>query len=190
MQVLRAEINLSLHQDLDLLCSNYSIRVRRNDLKVLSRKQITSHETLFHRLKNKDTSFADEDSEEDEEDDGIMKTYNKNKKKLGFHHINILHLDAFKREEYILSIKTFEVGGKKYLNSLALAATDGKIIHDFYAIVPADFYSPIPPDYSLLCEICYDPSAIRQKLVLHCTDECPGHDQCNICPGRVDHGIF
>ena len=173
MQVLRTEINLSLHQDLDLLCSNYSIRVRRNDLKVLSRKQITSHETLFHRLKNKDTSFADEDSEEDEEDDGIMKTYNKNKKKLGFHHINILHLDAFKREEYILSIKTFEVGGKKYLNSLALAATDGKIIHDFYAIVPADFYSPIPPDYSLLCEICYLSRCVGKESCFYQKSLCP-----------------
>ena len=186
-EVLRDELNLSLHSDVGLLCCNYSIKLyQKSDLKGLSRKQIVAEKTLFKRLrKHKDSNGESEKDDEDEEDssedeDEIMKSYNSFKEKNQVHHINLLQLEDNLR--YILSIKTFEVGGKRYLHSLSLGTIQGKILLNFEAIIPAGFYNKIPDGlYGRYCRICHD----TRKPTLHAAEDCPSSEPCTIHPPEV-----
>ena len=179
-ELLRCDLNMSIYEDVRYLCTNYSLKVVKTDLKVLSRKQIVAEKTLFRKLRK----MEDDDEDESSDDDGeIMKTYTKIRHKKSSHHMNQLVVSD--KDEFIFSVKTFEVGGRRYLHSLALGRMNGPVILNFPAIVPSDFYNKIPGNHDACCKICMPIGVRAKKPVLHVTDDCPGHDTCTIHPPHV-----
>ena len=181
-EILSCELNLSVYDDVRLLCTNYSMKIVKTDLKLLSRKQILAEKILF-RLLRKDRKHNEADGEEDDDEDTIMKDYSKFRNKVNYHNIQQLDFPNSNRDEFILSIKTFEVGGAKHLHALSLGTLKGVICFSYEAIVPARFYRSIPEDGRRLCHICPDPRV--RKPVLHTSDECPTHEACTIHPPGV-----
>ena len=178
-EILSSELNLSVYEDVRLLCTNYSMKIVKTDLKLLSRKQIVAEKILFRLLRNSSKDNEGDDEEDDDEGE-IMKDYSKFRNKVNYHHIHQLDFPNNPRDEFILSIKTFEVGGAKHLHALSLATLKGVLCLSYEAIVPARFYQRIPEHGRSVCHICPDPRV--RKPVLHTSDDCPTHEPCTIHP--------
>ena len=182
-EILREELNLSLYSDISLLCKNYSVKVFKSDLKGISRKHIISEKVLFKKLRTNEVAVESSEEESDDDDENeLIKNYVDFREKKAVHHIHQLEMRDEDKKEFILSVKTFEVGGQRYLNSLCLGTITGKILLNFEAIIPSCFYNKIPDGvHGRLCPTCSD----SRTPTLHSSEDCPTRDICTIHAAQV-----